>query len=424
MGLTLTEKILARASGLDQVVPGDIVNAEIDVAMIHDSLGILTVQSFNELPIGNVWDSSRVLVIFDHKVPATNALVADSQATIRRFVKEQGIKNFYDIGRGGICHQVFHEKGHVKPGEVVVGADSHTTTHGALGAFAVGIGSTEMAGVFATGELWFKVPETISVVLEGILGEAVMGKDVIMYLIGKLGVSGASYKAVEFSGQVIDNLSVAGRLSVCNMAAEMGAKNAIIEPDSKILEYLRVRVKGKIPFLKKDIDSIYSLEKVMDCSDIEPLVASPSSPDNVKSVADVEGIEIDQAFLGSCTNGRLEDLRSAAKIFRERKISDSVRCVVIPGSQEVMAQAMKEGLLEIFHNAGASVNAPSCGPCTGADKGILGPDEICIATTNRNFTGRMGDPSSKVYLANPYTVAASAITGQICDPRPFLRGDV
>ena len=424
MGSTLTEKILAYASGLDRVAPGDIVVAQIDVAMIHDSLGILTVKSFMELPVENVWDPDRIVVVFDHKVPATNILVAESQSTIRRFVKQQGIKNFYDIGRGGICHQVLHEKGHVRPRGLVVGTDSHTTTHGALGALAAGIGSTEMAGVFATGELWFRVPETMHIILNGALGKAVMGKDVILHILGTLGVKCATYKAVEFSGPGIQDMSLAGRLSVCNMAAEMGAKNAIIEPDEKAMNYLRERVAGEVPCLKRDADTVYKEEYEVDCSGIEPLVAIPFSPGNVKPVSEVEGVEIDQAFLGSCTNGRMEDLRAAARILRGRRISDSVRLVVIPASQEILAQAAKEGLLEIFLSAGASVNTPSCGPCTGADKGILGPNEVCVSTTNRNFVGRMGHPTSEIYLANPFTVAASTITGKITDPRPFMRGGV
>lgn len=420
--MTLTEKILARASGMDDVAPGDVVNARIDVAMTHDSLGILTVESFRELPIERVWDPDRIVVVFDHKVPATNALVAESQATIRRFVVEQGIGNFYDVGRGGICHQVLHERGHVRPGVLVVGTDSHTTTHGALGALAVGIGSTEMAGVFATGELWFRVPETMNVVLKGVLGEAVMGKDVILHLLGELGVKCAVYKAIEFSGPVIRGMSLAGRLSVCNMAAEMGAKNAIMEPDEKTMRYLRTRVAGEMSPLERDADPAYAEEYEVDCDGIEPLVAAPFSPGNVKPVSEVEGVEIDQAFIGSCTNGRMEDLRAAVTILRGRRVSDSVRLVVIPASQEVLSRAAEEDLLETFLRAGASVNAPSCGPCTGADKGILGPGEVCISTTNRNFVGRMGDPTSEIYLANPFTVAASAVSGRIADPRPLLRG--
>ena len=403
------------------MVPGDIVNAKIDVAMAHDSLGILTVKSFQELPIEKVWDPDRIVIIFDHKVPATNIIVAESQAILRRFVREQGIKNFYDLGRGGICHQILHEQGHVRPGDLVVGTDSHTTTHGAMGTVATGIGSTEMVGVFATGELWFRVPETMNIVLVGALGEAVMGKDVILHLIGMFGVAGATYKAVEFSGSGVEKMNVADRLSMCNMAVEMGAKNAIIEPDEKTMSYLKARVKGKIPVLKKDTDPVYKEEYEVDCSVLEPLVAAPSLPSNVKPVSEVAGVAVDQAFLGSCTNGRMEDLRAAAEILRGRRVSDSVRLVVIPASQEITLQAMREGLLETFIEAGASVNTPSCGPCTGADKGILGPGEVCISTTNRNFVGRMGHPTSKIYLANPYTVAASAVTGVITDPRPMLK---
>ena len=422
-GMTLTEQILARASGRSHAAPGDVVVARIDRALIHDSLGILTVNAFKELPVVKVWDPDRITVVFDHKVPATNPMVADSQATVRRFVRDQGIGSFYDVGRGGICHQVLHEEGHVKAGELIVGTDSHTTTHGALGAFAAGIGSTEMAGVFATGELWFRVPETVSIRLDGALGAAVMGKDVILHLLGLLGTKSCTYKAVEFKGTVVDGMSVADRLTMCNMAAEMGAKNAIIEPDGKTLRYLNERVQGKVPTLRRNPDAVYAEEYTIDCSSIEPLVAAPSSPGNVKPVSEVEGVEIDQAFLGSCTNGRIEDLRAAASILRGRRVSDRVRLIVIPASQRILSQAAKEGLLEVFLKAGASVNAPSCGPCTGADKGILGSGEVCVSSTNRNFVGRMGDPASMVYLANPYTVAASAVTGRLTDPRRFTQGD-
>jgi 3-isopropylmalate/(R)-2-methylmalate dehydratase large subunit len=418
--MTISQKILARAAGLKTLEPGDIINAPIDVTMIHDSLGILAVNAFMRLPVDKVWDPDKIVVVFDHRAPATNIDAANNQASIRRFIRDQGIRNFYDMGRGGICHQVLHEQGHVKPWDIVVGADSHTNTYGAIGAFAVGVGSTEMAGVFAQGELWFKVPETIRVNVEGSLGECVMGKDVILHVIGMLGANGATYKAVEFTGTTITRMSMDGRFTICNMSTEMGAKNAIIEPDETTLNYLEKRISKITPNLHADTDADYIEEYEVDCSALEPSVAAPFSPDNVKPVTDVEGIDIDQAFIGSCTNGRMEDLRTAAQILKGHKISDSVRLVVVPASQRIWAHALKEGLLEIFQEAGANVCTPSCGPCTGADKGILGANEVCIATINRNFVGRMGDPSSEIYLANPYTVAASALKGKITDPRPFV----
>jgi 3-isopropylmalate/(R)-2-methylmalate dehydratase large subunit len=420
MAQTITEKILARASGEREVHPGDIVTARVDVAMMHDSLGALALNQFKRLSAEEVWDPSRIVIVFDHRSPATNIDSARSQAALRRFAREQGIRGFYDVGRGGICHQVLHEEGHVRPGDVIVGTDSHTTTHGALGAFAAGIGATEMAGVLATGELWFRVPETVMVDLEGDVPRGVVAKDVILHVLGLMGAEGASYRAVEFEGPAAREMSVEGRLTLCNMSAEMGAKNAVIEPDVATLNYLSGRAKGEMRPVASDHDAEYCDVRTVDCSGLEPLVAAPSSPDNVVTVGEVEGVEVDQAFLGSCTNGRMEDLRAAAEILRGRRISDSVRLIVIPASQRIWAQAGEEGILRVLQGAGASVCTPSCGPCTGADKGILGPGEVCVSTTNRNFVGRMGDPTSKVYLASPYTVAASALTGRITDPRPYL----
>jgi 3-isopropylmalate/(R)-2-methylmalate dehydratase large subunit len=422
MAQTITEKILARASGEGEVHPGEIVTAKVDVAMMHDSLGALALKAFEGLSAEEVWDPARIVIVFDHRSPATNIDSARSQAALRRFAREQGIRGFYDVGRGGICHQVLHEEGHVRPGETIVGTDSHTTTHGALGAFAAGIGATEMAGILTTGELWFRVPETVKINLEGCPPPGVVAKDVILHILGLMGVDGASYRAVEFKGPAVSGMSVNGRLTLCNMSAEMGAKNAVIEPDGVTLDYLRGRVEGEMRPVASDPDAEYREKMTVDCSELEPLLAAPSSPDNVLPVREVEGVNVDQAFLGSCTNGRMEDLRAAAEILRGKRISDSVRLIVIPASQRIWAQAEEKGLLSVLQGAGASVCTPSCGPCTGADKGILGPGEVCVSTTNRNFVGRMGDPTSEVYLASPYTVAASAIAGRITDPRPYLGG--
>jgi 3-isopropylmalate/(R)-2-methylmalate dehydratase large subunit len=421
MKMNLIEKILAKASGKKEVFPGEIVEAKIDVAMIHDLTGPLTIEQFKKIGAEKVWDANKIVVIFDHLVPASTIEAAELQKMVREFVKEQKIKNFYDVGRGGISHQVMVEKGFVVPGEVIVGADSHTCTYGALGAFSTGIGSTEMAAVFVTGKLWFKVPKVIKICVEGRLQELVTPKDLILSIIGKLGVGGATYKGIEFAGTLIKEMSIDGRMTLCNMVVEAGAKAGIIEADEKVFNYLQGRTKKNFIKISSDSEASYEEEIEFDSSSLVPQIACPPSVDNVKPVVEVEGEKIDQAFIGSCTNGRLEDLRLAAKILKGKKVNQNVRLIIIPASQEIYAKAIEEGLIEIFLESGGIVCNANCGPCLGGHMGLLGENEVCISTSNRNFIGRMGSKKAKIYLASPATVAASAIKGEIIDPRNLGR---
>jgi len=415
--MNIIEKILANASGKREVSSGEIVEASIDAAMIHDLTGPLAIKSFRKIGAKKVWDNKRIVVILDHIVPASSVISANLHRIVRNFVEEQNIENFYDVGRGGVCHQVMPEKGHVRPGEVIVGADSHTCTYGAFGAFATGIGSTEMAAVFATGKLWFRVPEVIKVNVTGKFRKLVTAKDLTLNIVGKIGADGAIYKGLEFRGSTIRNLSVDGRMVLCNMAVEMGAKAGIIEPDEKTLDYVKGRTDKPVKPVKSDLDAAYEKGLDVDVSDLEPQVAVPHSVDNVKPVSEVEDTEVDQAFIGSCTNGRLEDLRSAARVLKGKKIAGGVRLIVIPASQEIYLNALNEGLIKTFMEAGATIGNPNCGPCLGGHMGLMAEDEVCISSSNRNFVGRMGSTKSYVYLASPATVAASAITGKITDPR-------
>jgi 3-isopropylmalate/(R)-2-methylmalate dehydratase large subunit len=412
--VNITEKILAKASGKQAVHPGEIIDANVDVVMVHDLTGPLAVEAFKKIGVPKVWDNKKVVVILDHQVPAESVKAAELHKTMRQFAKEQNLP-FYDVGRGGICHQVMPEKGHVVPGTVIVGADSHTCTYGAFGAFATGIGSTEAAAVFATGKIWFKVPPTIKVNVQGDFQKYVTPKDLILNIIGKLSVDGAIYKSAEFTGPTIKNMSISGRMTLCNMAVEMGAKNGIIEPDETTRKFLQGRVTSMPNFdtLKSDADAVYERTVDFDVSNMEPQVACPSSVDNVKPVSEVGNVPIDQAFIGSCTNGRIEDLRLTAQVLKGRQVKDGVRALVIPASQEVYRQAMQEGLLEIFTDANAIVCGSACGPCLGGHIGLLAAGETCVSSSNRNFIGRMGSTQASVYLASPATVAASAVTGKI-----------
>ena len=415
MGMTISEKILARASGKERVEAGEIIEANVDLAMSHDNAALVS-KIFKEIGVDKVWDSDKIAIILDHRAPANIIKAAEAHKSIREFIRGQGIKNFYDVGEG-ICHQVVPEKGYVKPGMLIVGTDSHTTTYGAFGAFSTGIGATEMACVWATGKLWLKVPETIKMVINGKLQEMVTAKDVILHIIGEIGSDGANYKAIEFYGETVKNFSVSSRMTISNQAMEAGAKAAIVPPDEKTINYLRNRVRGEIEPVYSDGDANYESEMEFDVSDLEPQVACPHTVDNVKPVSEVEGIEIDQAVLGSCTNGRLEDLEIAAKILKGKRIAPGVRMIVIPASREIYLEALKRGYIEIFLRAGATIINPGCGPCLGAHQGVLASGERAISSTNRNFRGRMGSPDSEVYLASPATVAASAIEGKIVDPR-------
>lgn len=414
MSMTVSEKILARASGKDRVEAGEIVMASIDVAMTHDLTGPLSVESFERIGRDRVWDPEKIVVIFDHQVPADSLDAAQNHMIMRDFVREQGIKNFYDV-REGVCHQVLPEKGHVVPGEVIVGTDSHTCTHGALGAFATGIGSTDMAMVFATGKLWFRVPETIRFEISGSLRKHVYAKDVILNIIGEVGADGATYMACEFAGETVADMSVSDRMVLSNMAIEMGGKTGIVEPDEKTIRYVERRSDKPYRVFRTDPDAPSLNVMEVDVSDLEPQVACPHNVDNVKPVSEVD-VEIDQVFLGSCTNGRLSDLRDAAAILKNREVADSVRMLVIPASREVYRRALSEGLMEIFVDAGALVCNPCCGPCLGGHVGLVGPGEVSLSTSNRNFRGRQGSPEAEVYLSSAAVAAASAVTGRITHP--------
>jgi 3-isopropylmalate/(R)-2-methylmalate dehydratase large subunit len=411
--MNITEKILAKASGKEKVSPGEIVEAKVDIVMVNDLTGPLAVEAFKKIGVPQVWDKKRIVIVLDHLAPASSEKAAELHRILREFAKEQRIEGLYDVGEG-VCHQVMVEKGYVMPGRLIVGADSHTCMYGALGAFATGIGSTEAAAVFATGSIWLKVPEAVKINVEGSFKRLVTPKDLILHIIGEIGADGAIYKSVEFSGSAIRNMSVDGRMTMCNMAVEMGAKNGIIEPDEITLNYLKI---NSAELIRSDNDALYEKVLEINAADLEPQVACPHSVDNVKNAREVAGVEVDQAFIGSCTNGRIEDLRLAAQILKGRKVSKGTRLLVIPASREVYMQALREGLLETFLKAGAVVCNPTCGPCLGGHLGILAAGETCISSSNRNFIGRMGSTKAYVYLASPATVAASAVTGKITDPR-------
>jgi homoaconitate hydratase family protein len=417
--MNISEKILAKASGKTSVHPGDIVDANVDVIMVHDLTGPLAIEAFKKIGVNKVWDNEKVVIILDHQIPAESVKMAELHKMLRKFAKEQAVR-IYDVGQGGICHQVMPEKGYVKPGSLIVGADSHTCTYGAFGAFATGIGSTEAAAVFATGKIWLKVPEAIKVNVKGQFQKYVTPKDLVLSIIGKMGVGGAIYKSIEFTGPTMKSMSIAGRMTVCNMAVEMGAKNGIVEPDETTRKFLEGRIpnaQASFESLKSDADATYEKTINVDASNLEPQVACPSSVDNVKPISKAGDVAIDQAFIGSCTNGRIEDLRLAAQILKGKKVKNGVRALVIPASQEVYAQALKEGLVEAFTEAGALVCGATCGPCLGGHIGVLASGETCVSTSNRNFIGRMGSPEASVYLASPATVAASALKGKLTDPR-------
>ncbi len=412
--MNITEKILAHASGSLEVFPEEIIEARVDLAMSHDGTTPPTVKTFDEIA-DKVWDPEKIVIVFDHNIPANNIGSAEFQKITRNFANKQGIKKIYAHGEG-ICHQVLPEKGLIKPGTVVVGADSHTCTYGAFGAFATGVGATDLALVYATGKTWFMVPETFKVNVDGVLQNYVTAKDVILNIIGEIGSFGATYRALEFVGQTVEDMDVPGRLTMCNMAVESGAKSGIMEPNQAVLDYLKARNVTKFDLAYSDKDAEYEREYSFDVDDLEPQIACPHDVDNVKAISRVEGIEINQAFIGSCTNGRLEDLREAAKVLKGSKVHDNVRLIIVPASKSIYLEALKEGIIETFLEAGAIVCNPGCGPCLGAHMGVLGLEEVCISTTNRNFVGRMGDPSSEVYLANPAVVASSAIAGEIQNP--------
>lgn len=413
--MNITEKILARAASQKEVQPGEIIEAQVDLAMSHDGTSPPTIKTFRQMA-QRVWDPDRIVIVYDHNVPANNAGSAEFQRITREFAREQGIKNIYTHGEG-ICHQILPEKGYIKPGTVVVGADSHTCTYGAFGAFATGMGATDMAAVFASGKTWFMVPSAYKIIVNGMLSAYVTAKDVILYIIGEIGSDGATYKALEFGGDTIDFMDVSGRMTIANMVIECGAKNGIMEPNRATLDYLKKRGVAGFDVIKSDTDSHYEREYHFQVHDLEPQIACPHNVDNVRPVSKVSGTHIDQAVIGSCTNGRLEDLHIAADVLKNKTVHPDVRLIVVPASRQIYLDAMEEGIIKTFLNAGALVCNPGCGPCLGAHMGVLTEGEVCVATTNRNFVGRMGDPNSEIYLANPAVVACSAIYGEIRDPR-------
>jgi len=418
MGKTIVEKILRSASGKDAYA-GDIVVAKVDVAMAHNGTALLAIESFRGMNGQSLWDPSKVFLVIDHVAPSATESFSKVHKAMREFARMYGAK-LYEAG-SGICHQLMVESGFIYPGTLAVGADSHTCTYGALGAFATGIGSTEMAAVFMSGKLWFKVPETVKVEVNGTLPPMVLPKDVILKIIGLVGADGATYKAVEFCGLTVKSMSIDGRLTLCNMAVEMGAKTGIIEADEKTMNYLGgLGVKENLR-LKSDEDAEFSSKILLEVSNLEPQISCPHNVDNVKSVREVEGVEVNQVFLGSCTNGRLEDLRVAAEILKGKTVKRNVRMIVAPASRNIYLQALKEGLIEIFIKAGCIVCNPGCGPCAGAHQGILAPGEVCLSTSNRNFKGRMGSSDAEIYLASPATAAISALEGKITDPRVLLK---
>lgn len=419
MGMTLTEKILARASGRERVSAGDIVQAKVDLVFAHDATMPLAVIELERMKASRVFDPDRVAVVCDHFVPNATITSAGQTKFLRDFARKQNLTHYYEAGRGGnfgVEHALLPEEGLIRPGMIVVGGDSHTTSHGALAAFASGFGSTDVAAAMALGEIWLRVPETMRFVYSGQLKPGVGAKDLILYTIGKIGVSGALYRTMEFAGPVIHSFTVDQRLTMCNMGVEAGAKNAIVAVDEQTIQYLKDRGIEDFPLLAGDDDAVYHSVHDIDVSEIDFQVACPSSPDNVKPLAQVAGTPLDAVFIGSCTNGRMQDLREAARILDGKRVSPDIRLVVIPITQEIYLQALTEGLLEIFARAGAAVSAPTCGPCFGGHMGLLANGERMLSTSNRNFIGRMGHPGSEVFLASPVVAAASALAGRIASP--------
>ncbi|QAT50554.1 3-isopropylmalate dehydratase large subunit [Caproiciproducens sp. NJN-50] len=412
------EKILANASGRDRGLTGEIVNAKIDFAEIND-LYLQTVYSFREMGGKKVWDRDRAAFVFDHYAPAPTIQSAANQAEMRAFARENNLTYHFDTN-AGVCHQVMPERGLIYPGMIVVATDSHTTTHGAFGAFGTGVGATDLATVLISGELWFRVPEIIEIRIDGTPRKGVLPKDVILHILGKIKADGAVYKAIDFTGSYVDQLGVAGRMAICNMAVEMGAKTAYMQPNQSVLDYVSKRAVRPFTVRTTDPGYVYSESHVFDISGLGPQIAVPHSVDNVRPVEEVPAVKIDQAFIGACTGGRVEDIEEAARILRGKKIPETVRLIVIPASREVMRTCMDKGYLQELIDAGATISTPGCGPCLGAHEGVIAPGEVCITASNRNFPGRMGSVQAEIYLASPATVAASALKGCITDPRTVL----
>lgn len=420
MGMTIAEKILARHAGRDNVRPGELVNARVDLVLGNDITAPVAINEFRKIGVDRVFDKDRIALVPDHFTPNKDIKSAEQSKMLREFAREQDITYYFEVGRMGIEHALLPEEGLTLPGEIIIGADSHTCTYGAVGALATGVGSTDMAAAMALGEAWFKVPTTFKFIFNGKLGRWVSGKDLILYLIGKIGVDGALYSSMEFVGPVISALSMDSRLSMSNMAIEAGAKCGIIAPDETTLNYVTPRAKRAFEPVYADEDAEYEKVYTFNGDDIEPQVAFPHLPENTRGISDVGDVRIDQVVIGSCTNGRMEDLRTAAEILKGKKAHRDLRLLIIPGTQNIYRQAMHEGLIDIFLDAEAVVSTPTCGPCLGGHMGILANGERALATTNRNFVGRMGHPGSEVYLSNPAVAAASAVTGKISAPEEVL----
>ncbi len=419
--MTITEKILARHAGLRDVWPGELINAKVDIALGNDITAPIAIERFREVGAKKVFNRNRVVLVADHFTPNKDIKSATQCKIVREFAREQKITHYFEGGDVGVEHALLPEKGIVVPGDVVIGADSHTCTYGALGAFATGVGSTDLAAAMITGEAWFKVPESVKFVYHGRLNRWVSGKDLILYTIGDIGVDGALYKAMEFTGEVIESLSMDSRLAMCNMAIEAGAKSGIMVPDGVTRSYVEKRAERKPRYFASDPEAQYESVREYDCTKIEPQVALPHLPENTKNVTDVGRIDIDQVVIGSCTNGRIEDMEIAARVLKGHKVARNVRLIVIPATPAIYQESLRRGYFDTFLQAGAVISPPTCGPCLGGHMGILGPGERAVATTNRNFVGRMGDTTSEVYLSNPAVAAASAVKGRIAHPDEVCR---
>ncbi len=416
MGMTMSEKILAAHAGRREVRPGDLIDCQCDFVFANDITAPLAIQEFQKMGVERVFDPDRVGIVFDHYVPTKDIASAQQCKVARDFALAQDLPHFFDVGRSGIAHVLLAEQGFVLPGEVFVGADSHTCNHGALGAFATGVGSSDLAAAMALGRLWLRVPETIKIVFRGRLRPWVTGKDLVLTMIGAIGVDGARYGALEFTGSALGQLTMDERFSITNMAVEAGAKNGIMEPDDSTLAWVRPRARRSFSVVRSDPDAHYAAVHEYDVSTIDPVVSTPSSPGNVVSVREARGIKVDQCFIGTCTNGRIEDLRMAAKVLAGRGVHTNTRLLVIPATPAIYRQALDEGLLKVFLDAGAAVSTSTCGPCIGGHMGVLADGEVCVSTSSRNFVGRMGHRGSKVYLSNAAVAAASAVLGRLAHP--------
>ncbi len=416
MGMTITEKILAAHSGREKVSPGEIVLAKCDLMLGHDVTAPPAIKEFRKIGVGKVKDPDRLVLVNDHFVPNKDIESAEQAKMMREFAHEQNVKKYFEVGRSGVCHALLPEEGLVSPGDLVIGADSHTCTYGALGAFSTGVGSTDLAAAWATGEIWLRVPETIAIEYSGRPGKWTNGKDMILKTIGKIGVDGARYRSMEFRGEAVEGLSIFDRFTMANMAIEAGGKNGIFEADGKVAEYLEGKTSRAGVSYKSDPDCVYREVVKIDVEGLGPVLACPSLPENVKPVEELRGTKIDQSVVGSCTNGWLPDLRMAAAVIKGKKVHPSVRMIVIPATQKIYMDALREGLIATFVAAGAAVSTPTCGPCLGGYMGILAEGEVAVSTMNRNFIGRMGHVKSEVYLSNPAVAAASAVAGEIVHP--------